>query len=89
MATPPPVPPNVLSASARVDGFSHGQPVSWALAVGLVEALAIDRHVDLGDRECYFGRHPELGTIAVILSSIGTCHVMSCEDLGSRLQSSP
>ncbi|GEM_PF-3294778 len=86
MAPPDPLSTNILGDFARAHGFTHGEEVSWLTAVALLEDLRIDRHVDLGERESYLGQHPQLGTIALLMSSISACWVFAYEELGPRLQ---
>jgi len=86
MASRVPPSPNVLGDFAQANGFSHGIEISWATAVGLVEVLKVSRHVDLGERESYLGEHPQLGKIAVLVSTISYCWLFSYEDLSAKLR---
>lgn len=81
MEAVPPTPDNDLAAFARAHGFSHGLGISWSRAVGLIAALDVQRRVDMGDREGFWGIHPELGTLVVMLSTISQSYVLSHEDL--------
>lgn len=83
-----PISSNILGDFARAHGFTHGLSVSWNVAVGLVEKLEIQRHVDLGDRESYLGVHPQLGTVAIMMSTISHSYVFSYEDVSSKLRPS-
>lgn len=85
-ATPSPLSPNILGGFAQAHGFTHGLPLTWIAAVGLVEKLEILHHVDMGDRESYLGHHPQLGTIAIMMSTISHCYVLSYEDLTPQLR---
>lgn len=85
MAPPDSPSSNILGAFARAHGFTHGEEVSWLAAATLLEHLRIDRHVDLGERESYLGSHPQLGNIALLMSSITACWVFAYEELGARL----
>ena len=86
-AISPPLSSNILGAFAHAHGFSHGLALSWIAAAGLLEKLEIQRHLDMGDRESYLGRHPQFGTIAIMMSAISQCYVMSYEDLSAQLRS--
>ncbi|KRG44435.1 hypothetical protein ARC20_08430 [Stenotrophomonas panacihumi] len=86
MARSTPLSTNILGDFARAHGFTHGEEVSWFAAADLLEHLRVNRHVDLGERESYLGEHPQLGTIALSMSSITACWVFAYEALGARLQ---
>lgn len=86
MTPPDPLSPNILGDFARAHGFTHGGEISWLAGAALLEHLRVDRHVDLGERESYLGDHPQLGTIALSMSSITACWIFAYEELGERLR---
>lgn len=58
-------------------GQRHASKVSWNLATQVMSETEVVDHLDLGGFEVYTGRHPRLGAVRIILSTVGQSLVLS------------